>query len=232
MTQVESPEDVAVAAHRALAAAGLSDMIWGHASVRLPDGSGIMTKSSGWSFEEITPQRLVRVSWDGRRLAGEGTVHIEVPIHTRIMAARPEVEAVVHTHALAVTAFASLGVPLRAISHDGVPFALQLPRFERTGNLIDSAELGDALAHGLGAASAIIIPQHGSVTVGRTVAQAVMHAVLLERACATFLSAAAAGGPAVWSDNDELAAKLELVWSPKQMEAGYRYLVRTGSAPA
>ncbi len=232
MTQVESPEDVAVAAHRALAAAGLSDMIWGHASVRLPDGSGIMTKSSGWSFEEITPQRLVRVSWDGRRLAGEGTVHIEVPIHTRIMAARPEVEAVVHTHAPAVTAFASLGVPLRAISHDGVPFALQLPRFERTGNLIDSAELGDALAHGLGAASAIIIPQHGSVTVGRTVAQAVMHAVLLERACATFLSAAAAGGPAVWSDNDELAAKLELVWSPKQMEAGYRFLVRTGSAPA
>jgi len=232
VTQVESPEDVAVAAHRALAAAGLSDMIWGHASVRLPDGSGIMTKCSGWSFEEITPQRLVRVSWDGRRLAGEGTVHIEVPIHTRIMAARPEVEAVVHTHAPAVTAFASLGVPLRAISHDGVPFALQLPRFERTGNLIDSAELGDALAHGLGAASAIIIPQHGSVTVGRTVAQAVMHAVLLERACATFLSAAAAGGPAVWSDNDELAAKLELVWSPKQMEAGYRYLVRTGSAPA
>jgi len=232
VTQVESPEDVAVAAHRALAAAGLSDMIWGHASVRLPDGSGIMTKSSGWSFEEITPQRLVRVSWDGRRLAGEGTVHIEVPIHTRIMAARPEVEAVVHTHAPAVTAFASLGVPLRAISHDGVPFALQLPRFERTGNLIDSAELGDALAHGLGAASAIIIPQHGSVTVGRTVAQAVMHAVLLERACATFLSAAAAGGPAVWSDNDELAAKLELVWSPKQMEAGYRFLVRTGSAPA
>jgi len=232
VTQVESPEDVAVAAHRALAAAGLSDMIWGHASVRLPDGSGIMTKCSGWSFEEITPQRLVRVSWDGRRLAGEGTVHIEVPIHTRIMAARPEVEAVVHTHAPAVTAFASLRVPLRAISHDGVPFALQLPRFERTGNLIDSAELGDALAHGLGAASAIIIPQHGSVTVGRTVAQAVMHAVLLERACATFLSAAAAGGPAVWSDNDELAAKLELVWSPKQMEAGYRYLVRTGSAPA
>ncbi len=167
MTQVESPEDVAVAAHRALAAAGLSDMIWGHASVRLPDGSGIMTKSSGWSFEEITPQRLVRVSWDGRRLAGEGTVHIEVPIHTRIMAARPEVEAVVHTHAPAVTAFASLGVPMRAISHDGVPFASQLLRFERTGNLIDSAELGDALAHDLGAASAIVIPQHGSVTVGR-----------------------------------------------------------------
>lgn len=132
MTQLDSPEDVAVAAHRALAAAGLSDMIWGHASVRLPDGSGIETKSSGWSFEEITTQRLVRVAWDGRRLAGDGTVHIEVPIHTQIMAARPDVEAVVHTHAPAVTAFASLGVPMRAISHDGVPFASQLPRFERS----------------------------------------------------------------------------------------------------
>lgn len=230
MTQVESPEDVAVAVHLALAAAGLSDMVWGHVSVRLPDGSGIVMKSSGWGFEEITPQRLVRVSWEGQRLAGEGTVHIEVPIHTRIMAARPEVQAVVHTHAPAVTAFASLGVPLRAISHDGVPFAFQLPRFERTGNLIDSAELGDALAHELGTAPAIVIPQHGSVTVGRTVGQAVMHPVLLQRACTTFLAAAAAGGPAVWSDDAELSAKLELVWSPKQMEAGYRYLARKGAA--
>jgi len=132
VTQVDSPEDIAVAANRALAAAGHSDMIWGHASVRLPDGSGIVTKSSGWSFEELTTQRLVRVAWDGRRLAGDGTVHIEVPIHTQIMAARPDVEAVVHTHAPAVTAFASLGVPMRAISRDGVPFASQLPRFERT----------------------------------------------------------------------------------------------------
>lgn len=166
MTQLDSPEDVAVAAHRALAAAGLSDMIWGHASVRLPDRSGIVTKSSGWSLEEITTQRLVRVAWDGRRLAGDGTVHIEVPIHTQIMAARPDVEAVVHTHAPAVTAFASLGVPMRAISHDGVPFASQLPRFERTLRNVSSA--------------------------------------------------AAAGGPAVWSDDDELAAKLELVWSPSR----------------
>jgi len=95
---LDSPEDVAVAAHRALAAAELSDMIWGNASVRLPDGSGIVTTSSGWSFEETTTHRLVRVSWDGQPLAGHGTVHIEVPIHTQIMAARPDVEAVVHTH--------------------------------------------------------------------------------------------------------------------------------------
>ncbi len=57
-----------------------------------------------------------------------------------------------------------------------------------------------------------------------------MHAVLLQRACTTFLAAAAAGGPAVWSDDAELSAKLELVWSPKQMEAGYRYLARKGAA--
>ncbi len=47
----------------------------------------------------VTTQQLVRVAWDGRRLAGDGTVHIEVPIHTQIMAARPDVEAVVHTDA-------------------------------------------------------------------------------------------------------------------------------------
>jgi ribulose-5-phosphate 4-epimerase/fuculose-1-phosphate aldolase len=50
-------------------------------------------------------------------LAGHGTRHIEYPIHTEVMNARPDVSSVVHTHAVA---FAALDLPLLAISHDGV----------------------------------------------------------------------------------------------------------------
>jgi L-fuculose-phosphate aldolase len=39
----------------ALAAAGLTDMVWGHAAVRDPAGRGVWMKASGWGFEEITP---------------------------------------------------------------------------------------------------------------------------------------------------------------------------------
>ena len=66
-------------------------------------------KCSGWGFEEIDAGRIVLVSAQGEVLAGDGPRHIEYPIHTEIMAARPDVGAVVHTHSAAACAFAALG---------------------------------------------------------------------------------------------------------------------------
>jgi ribulose-5-phosphate 4-epimerase/fuculose-1-phosphate aldolase len=220
-----------VEAHWALAAAGLSDMVWGHASLRRADGAGVSMKAAGWSFEEIQADRIVGVSWESERIEGTGKVHIEVPIHTQIMLARPDVNCVVHTHAPTVAAFASLNVPLRPISHDGVVFADGLlPRFEVTGDLISTPALGKALADVLGDAPGVIIPQHGMVTAAADPTAAVMYASLLERACRVQLLAAAAGGPNVWSDSDEVIAKRAQVWPASQREAGYQYLVRTGAA--
>ncbi|WP_414941701.1 class II aldolase/adducin family protein [Amycolatopsis sp. cmx-11-51] len=217
---------VAAAGH-ALAAAGLTDMVWGHASVRDPDGDGVWMKASGWGFDEIDPFKVVLVDRAGSVLAGAGRRHLEFPIHTEIMAARPDVTCVVHTHAPALAAFASLNTPLRPISHDAVPFCQpQLPRFTDTGALIDTGGLGQALAHRLGDADAILIPHHGAVTVGPDPQTAVMYAVLLERACRTQLLAAAAGGPATWSDETETRHKREQVWPPAQIEAGWNYLLR------
>jgi L-fuculose-phosphate aldolase len=71
------------------------------------------------------------------------------------------------------------------------------------------------------------MPKHGAVTVGPDCAAAVMYAVLLERACRTALSAIAAGGPTIWSDDDETALKLEQIWNPAGLGSGYDYLVRS-----
>lgn len=216
-----------VQAHWALAAAGLSDYVWGHASVRTSNGDGVLIKSSGWAFEEIDDSRVVEVSWDGTLISGTGRIHIEVPIHTQVMQARPDVGAVVHCHAPAVTAFASLDQPMRAISHEGAFFADNLPRFELTGDLIRTRELGVALAEVLGDAAALVIPQHGLVATGPDIATAVMNAAYLETACRIQLLAAAAGGPVTWSSDDEVAAKkLSLV---TRVEADYRYLVDKGT---
>jgi L-fuculose-phosphate aldolase len=212
-------------ASRALAAAGLSDMVWGHASLRDPEGRGVWMKASGWGFEEIDADRVVLVAPDGAVLDGEGKRHIEYPIHTEIMNFRPDVACVVHTHTPALAAFASLNQPLRPISHDAVPFC-DLPRFAVTGALIATRELGKALGETLGEANAVLMPQHGAVTTGSSPAAAVMYAVLLERACRTQLMAMAVGGPRVWSDEAEAAFKNEQVWNQAQLDAGYRYLVR------
>ena len=141
----------AAQANRALGASGQSDMVWGHASLRDPEGRGVWMKAAGWSFEEVTPDRIVLVSPVGEVLAGSGRRHIEYPIHTEVMNARPDVGSVVHTHAPAAVAFAALNEPLLAISHDGVEFAdPQIARFTQTGSLIKSAGLGRALAETIG----------------------------------------------------------------------------------
>jgi L-ribulose-5-phosphate 4-epimerase len=219
--------EATVKASRALAAAGLSDMVWGHAGVRDPDDRGVWMKASGWGFEEVDADRVLLVSPAGEVLAGQGRRHIEYPIHTEILKSRPDVGCVVHTHAPALAAFASLEVPLRPISHDGVVFSdPPVARFTGTGALIATAELGHALAEALGDGPACLMPQHGAVTAGPDPAAAVMYAVLLERACRTQLMAMAAGGPRVWSDEAETAHKREQVWNPAQLEAGYGYLTR------
>src|ERR1700735_4833706 len=103
---------LAVDGCRALAAAGQADMVWGHPSVRDPGGRGVWMKCSGWGFEEIDAGLIVLVSQQGEVLAGDGARHIEYPIHTEIMAARPDVGAVVHTHSSAANAFSALDAPL------------------------------------------------------------------------------------------------------------------------
>jgi ribulose-5-phosphate 4-epimerase/fuculose-1-phosphate aldolase len=216
---------------RALAAAGQSDMVWGHPSVRDPQGRGVWMKCSGWGFEEVDESRIVLVSPDGDVLAGDGPRHIEYPIHTEIMAARPDVGAVVHTHSPYACQFAALDEPLRPLDHAGSLFCYPgIPRFTLTGGLIKNRELGQALAGALGDAIACLLPQHGIVTAGPDIAAAVMTAVLLDRACRTQLAAMAAGPLRAWGGEQDTVAKRADVWSPRQLQAGYAFLLRQAAA--
>jgi ribulose-5-phosphate 4-epimerase/fuculose-1-phosphate aldolase len=228
--QPGDPEDavgLAVQASRALAAAGQADMVWGHASVRDPGGRGAWMKSAGWGLEEIDAAKIVLVSPDGEVASGEGPRHIEYPIHTEIMAARPDVGSVVHTHSPAANAFAALDVPLRPLDHAGSLFCYpDIPRFTRTGGLIKTRELGAALAGALAGARACLMPQHGIVAIGPDAPAAVMTAVLLDRACRTQLNAMAAGPLLRWGDEEDTVAKRADVWSDRQLRAGWEYLLR------
>lgn len=225
-TQAEAIE-LAVQACQALTAAGQSDMVWGHASVRDPQGRGVWMKSAGLGFEEIDASKIVLVSPSGKVLAGTGRRHIEYPIHSEIMDSRPDVGAVVHSHSDAANAFSALDVPLRPLSHAGSLFCYpDVPRFTRTGGLISTRELGQALADALGSAPACLMPQHGLVATGKDIAAAVMTAVLLDAACRTQLTAMAAGQLRRWGTERDTVAKRADVWADRQLQAGWEYLVR------
>ena len=147
------------------------------------------------------------------------------------MAARPDVGAVVHTHSAAANEFAALDEPLRPLDHAGSLFCYpEIPRFTLTGGLIKNRELGAALAQTLGGARACLMPQHGIVAAGPDVPAAIMTAVLLDRACRTQLTAMAAGPLRRWGSEEDTVAKRADVWSDRQLQAGWEYLVRRAGA--
>lgn len=203
------------------------DLIWGHVSARDPAGRGVWMKPSSFGFDEITPEHVILVSWEGEVLEGAHRRHIEYPIHTRLLAARPDVSAVVHTHAPWSVAFASLQVPLRPISHEPTLFVPpDIARFTQTGDLIMTDALGDDLAAAVGDRNAALMVNHGLVTCGGDVATAVMTAVVLERACRTNLRAYSAGGPKTWSSDAEALAKREHCYPPALLRQAWEYLGR------
>jgi L-fuculose-phosphate aldolase len=200
------------------------DFVWGHVSARDPDGRGVWMKAAGFGFDELDAERVILVSWDGEVLEGDGRRHLEYPIHTELMRARPDVQSVVHTHAPWSVAFASTEEPLRPISHEGTLFVPpDVARFTQTGDLIVTPELGGDLARTVGGRNVALMANHGIVACGADLPAAVFNAVFLERACRANMRALAAGGPKVWSSDEEALAKREHVYSA---QAAWDYFAR------
>jgi ribulose-5-phosphate 4-epimerase/fuculose-1-phosphate aldolase len=219
-------EEVALGC-RVLGAEEQGDLVWGHASARDPDGRGVWMKASTYGFEEIGVEQVILVSRDGEVVAGEGRRHAEYPIHTEVMAARPDVGSVVHTHAPEAVALAATGHPLRPISHEATLFVPpEIARFTKTGDLILTSALGHDVAEALGERNALMLVNHGIVTVGPDVPTAVMTAVLLARACRIQLTAMSAGGWATWSGDAEALSKREHCYPPELLGQAWAYLVR------
>lgn len=231
----ELRNDVALAS-RALAAAGHGDLVWGHASARdAATNDAVWIKAAGWGLEEVTPERVHLVDPAGVVLAGSGPRHSEYPIHTEIMAARTDVGGVVHTHSPYVLALAAAGQPLLPVSHAANYFGPRgVPRFTESADLILTPDLGKRIAATLGEAPAVLLVNHGMVTVGADVRAATVAAVLLEQAAKQLLLTKSFGGWATWSDEAESASKRGHIYSEEAIASVWDYLVRrleAGTAP-
>src|SRR3954462_10257569 len=208
------------------------DLVWGHVSARDPDGRGAWMKASTYGFEEVGVEQVVLVDRDGSVVEGEGRRHAEYPLHTEVMAARADVGSVVHTHAPEAVAPGATGHPLRPISHEATLFVPPpMARFTKTGDLITTAELGRDVAAALADRNALMLVNHGIVTVGPDVPTAVMTAVLLARACRIQLTAMSAGGGATWAADAEALSKRGHCYPPELLAQAWAYLVRRLSGP-
>src|SRR6185437_3669716 len=138
-----------------------------------------------------------------------------------------DLNSVVHTHPPHSIALAASGHPLYPVSHAGTMFVPpDVPRFTRTAELIVTQALGNDVASTLGHLHALFLVNHGIVTTGSSISDAVIRAVLLEKAAHQQMLTHAFGGPRRWSGDEGALRKRATVWSERQRAALWAYLTR------
>ncbi len=209
-------EEVARVA-RSLIESGLVTGTSGNVSAQTPEGDVLITPS-GLAYDVLGPDDVVLVDRNANVLEGELVPSTEVPMHTGIYKARPNVGAVVHTHSRFATTLACLGwsIPpvhymLTTLSGDGrVPLAPY--------HLYGTEGLADNAAEALGEThNACLLRTHGTITVAESPEKAFARTVTLEEMAEIYYRTRLAGEPILLTDEQvaEVAAKISTYGQPK-----------------
>ncbi|MBW3536235.1 MAG: class II aldolase/adducin family protein [Actinobacteria bacterium] len=185
------------AAFRLFSAFGFNEGIAGHITARDPEfPDRFWVNPFGMHFGHIRVSDLICVNHEGEVVEGDRPVNTAAfVIHSQIHAARPEAVAAAHAHSLYGKSWSSLARKLDPITQDVCAFYDDHELFDDyTGVVLDLQE-GKRIAHALGDAKAVILRNHGLLTVGQTVDEAAWWFITMERSCQAQLLAEAAGKP-------------------------------------
>lgn len=183
------------ACYRLAAQRGWGDLIYTHISLRLPGREdAILINPFGATFGEIKASSLLLIDLDGRVI--DGTDRIANPggfaIHGAVHRARTDAHCVIHLHTNAGIAVSALEHGLLPLSQHAMRFWRDIAYHDYQGLAFDAAEQASLVAE-LGLHRAMILRNHGTLTCGRTAAEAFVLMDTLEKACRIQLQAMAAG---------------------------------------
>ncbi|MGY2734690.1 class II aldolase/adducin family protein [Sphingomonas sp. UYP23] len=188
---------------------------YGHVSRRHPDRADAFLISRNLAPALVTPMDIVELDLDGVEIGDTAArLFLERFIHAEIYRHRPDVQAVVHSHAMEVLPFATVpSVPVRVISHmcgflrdTPAPFDLADHFGPETDLLIRDAEMGKALAAHLGTGPVVLMRGHGYTTAGASVPDAVYRAIYTAHNCQIQRQAMQMGDPVYLSPGEALTA--------------------------
>jgi HCOMODA/2-hydroxy-3-carboxy-muconic semialdehyde decarboxylase len=209
--------DDLVAANRILADHGLLDG-WGHISVRHNRDPNRFLMARGLSADLVTANDIIEFDLDSRPVDTHGlptsALFTERYIHGEIYKMRPDVIAVVHTHAPSLIPFGVTNVPLKPMYHRSAFISFGIPVFEireragMTDMLIRNATLGHNLAEALGDHPAALMRGHGAVIVGPSLPRVVGRTIFLALNATLQAEAMRMGAPITYMDPEE-ARKIE-----------------------
>ena len=185
------------AAFRMFSKCGFDEGVAGHITARDPEFSDrFWVNPYGLHFGLIRVSDLILVDHSGEVVEGNRTVNTAAfAIHSQIHAARPDVVSAAHAHSLYGKTFSTLGQLLDPITQDACAFYGDHGLFDDYTGVVLDVEEGKRLAHSLGDHKAVILRNHGLLTVGHTVDEAAFWFITMERSCQAQLLAQAAGTP-------------------------------------
>ncbi len=203
------------AAARAMHAEGLVSGAAGNVSARGGGGAMLITPTRT-PYPELTPAHVVTVTFTGDPIEGEGLPSSESLLHGAIYAARPDVRAIVHAHPIYASALAARREPIPAFMDEQV---IHLGGAVEVSAYAPAAS--DALAanavRALGQRRAVLLANHGTVTVGSDPADALEMTRLTERLARIWIIASS-GASARRLPDDVAAAETELYLMRQQAE--------------
>lgn len=192
-------EELVATAHR-MSALGLTPGTSGNVSVR--SASGFYVTPSGMSYPHLRSEDAVEVRMNGTWRTGQRAPSTEWRLHRDILDARPDVQAIVHTHSMFCTTISCLRRPIPAIHYMvALSGADEIPCAEYA--TFGSPELAVNAVAALRGANACLLANHGMVALGTTLAAALKLAAEVETLAAQYWHACQMGQPFIL-DRDEM----------------------------
>ncbi|HEY9068272.1 MAG TPA: class II aldolase/adducin family protein [Burkholderiaceae bacterium] len=186
------------AAYRLLAHFGMDDSIYTHISARVPGTQDqFLINPFGMLFRDVTASSLVKIDLDGR-IVGDSPYDVNpagFTIHSAVHAARHDAACVLHTHTLAGVAVASLACGLQPCNQWALQFYDRVVYHAFEGIALDHAERERLVADLGPTAKAMILRNHGLLTLGSTISEAFILMLNLDRACRVQMAIQASGQP-------------------------------------
>ncbi|XVQ84368.1 class II aldolase/adducin family protein [Microbispora siamensis] len=174
---------------------GFEEGVAGHITARDPEHTDhFWVNPFGMSFKRIKVSDLIMVNHEGQVV--EGRYHVNqaaFAIHSMVHQARPDVVAAAHSHSVYGKALSALGTLLEPLTQDACAFYEDHALFDDYTGVVVETEEGRRIAQALGSHKAVILRNHGLLTVGDSVEAAAWWFITMERSCQAQLVAKAAG---------------------------------------
>lgn len=185
------------AALRLFAYYGFDEGVAGHITARDPEFTDYFwVNPFGVYFGHISVSDLILVNAQGEVVEGKKPVNAAAfAIHSQVHQARPDIVAAAHSHSVYGKAWSSLGRLLDPLTQDACSFYEDHAVFDDYTGVVLALEEGQRIAATLGKRKAVILRNHGLLTVGHFIDEAAWWFITMERSCKAQLLAEAAGKP-------------------------------------